>query len=467
MPTLSLADFERDALDTLINYATMPCLSPMYDALWAQHGAIDEATELIADWARERRFANADVTIHRLKDRTPVLVVTVESTAPGGATAMLYGHLDKQPPLGDWSEGLGPFAPVRRGDRLYARGVADDGYSAFAALLAIEAMEANDIPHSRCVVLIEASEESGSPDLEAYLDELKDQLGRVELMICLDSGALTYDRLWVTTSLRGMVHAQVTIKVLTQGQHSGVASGVVPSSFRILRQLLDRIEDASTGDVLLDELRCDIPEQYVNDAAALAEEFGDVVANELPTLSGLELMGTSSEDRILRRTWFPTLSVVGMGGIPEPEVAGNVLRPSTTAVLSFRLPPTVDATRAAQAIHQALSEHVPSSAEVTVVIDGADGWVTPPLAPWLREALEVASNDAFGHAPGFTGEGGTIPFLASLGKRYPGVQFVATGVLGPRSNAHAIDEMLDLPMAVGVTNAVINVLGAFASKKEG
>ncbi|MGC1419394.1 MAG: M20/M25/M40 family metallo-hydrolase [Acidimicrobiales bacterium] len=467
MPTLSLADFERDALETLTHYATLPCLSPMYDAHWVQHGFIDEATELIADWARARQFARADVTIHRLKDRTPVLVVTVEATAPGEGTAMLYGHLDKQPPLGDWSEGLGPYAPVRRGGRLYARGVADDGYSAFAALLAIEAMEARGIPHSRCVVLIEASEESGSPDLEAYLDELKGQLGHVELMICLDSGALTYDRLWVTTSLRGMVHAQVTVTVLTQGQHSGVASGVVPSSFRILRQLLDRVEDASTGDVLLDELRCEIPAQYAIDAVALAREFGDVVAQELPTLSGLELMGTSSEDRILRRTWFPTLSIVGMGGIPEPEVAGNVLRPSTTAVLSFRLPPTVDATRAAQAVRRALSEDVPSSAQVAVVIDGADGWVTPPLAPWLREALDAASLDAFGHAPGYTGEGGTIPFLASLGKRYPGVQFVATGVLGPHSNAHAIDEMLDLPMAVGVTNAVINVLGAFASKKEG
>jgi acetylornithine deacetylase/succinyl-diaminopimelate desuccinylase-like protein len=467
MPTISLADFERDALDTLISYARLPCLSPMFDAAWASNGAIDAATELLASWARERRFAKADVTIHRLKGRTPVLVVTVEATASGGATAMLYGHLDKQPPLGDWSDGLGPFAPVRRGDRLYARGVADDGYSAFAALLAIEAMEANDIPHSRCVVLIEASEESGSPDLEVYLDELKDQLGQVELMICLDSGALTYDRLWVTTSLRGMVHAKLTVKVLTQGQHSGVASGVVPSSFRILRQLLDRVEDASTGEVLLEELHCEIPEQYASDAAALAEEFGDIVAHELPTLDGLDLMGSSSGDRILRRTWFPTLSIVGMGGIPQPEVAGNVLRPSTTAVLSFRLPPTVDATKAAQAVVEALSENVPSSAEVIVEIEGADGWVTPPLAPWLRESLESASMNAFGHAPGYTGEGGTIPFLASLGRRYPGVQFVATGVLGPQSNAHAIDEMLDLATAVGVTNAVIDVLGAFAASKEG
>jgi acetylornithine deacetylase/succinyl-diaminopimelate desuccinylase-like protein len=155
-----------------------------------------------------------------------------------------------------------------------------------------------------------------------------------------------------------------------------------------------------------------------------------------------------------------------MGGIPEPEIAGNVLRPYTTAVLSFRLPPTVDAQKAGAAIVKALSENVPSSAQVTVEVDTADGWLTSALAPWLSEALEAASLDAFGRAPGYTGEGGSIPFLASLGRRYPKAQFVATGVIGPQSNAHAIDEMLDLPMAVGVTNCVINVLGAFATRNE-
>ena len=466
MPNLSLADFERDALSTLKTFATIPCLSPAFDAQWVEHGYLNDAAELLAQWARVRTFAHAEVTIHRLAGRTPVLTVTVEATAAGTGTAVLYGHLDKQPPLGDWSDGLSPYEPVRRGDRLYARGVADDGYSAFSALLAIEAMEAKNIPHSRCVVLIEACEESGSLDLEAYLDELKDHLGEVELMICLDSGALTYDRLWLTTSLRGMVHVVLTVKVLSQGQHSGSASGVVPSSFRILRQLLDRVEDATTGDVLLRELHCETPEKYVHDAAALAQEFGDVIAHELPTLEGLELMGSSAQDRILRRTWSPTLSVVGMGGIPEPEIAGNVLRPYTTAVLSFRLPPTVDAHKAGAAIVKALSENVPSSAQVTVEVDTADGWLTSALEPWLSEALEAASLDAFGRAPGYTGEGGSIPFLASLGKRYPKAQFVATGVIGPQSNAHAIDEMLDLPMAVGVTNCVINVLGAFATRNE-
>jgi acetylornithine deacetylase/succinyl-diaminopimelate desuccinylase-like protein len=466
MPVISLGDFERDALDTLLDYSSIPCLSPMYDSQWVENGEIERATQLLAQWASERRIADLDVSVRRLEGLTPVIVVTVGATAPVEGTAVLYGHLDKQPPLGDWSDGLAPFSPVRRGDRVYARGVADDGYSIFAALLALEAMETNGIAHSRCVVLIEASEESGSPDLEAHLDALHDHLGQVELMICLDSGALTYDRLWVTTSLRGVLNVEVKVEVLLQGQHSGAASGVVPSSFRILRLLLDRLEDPSTGEIRLREFYATIPDDHVAAASSTAEEFGDIVARELPTIDGLTLMGDGAEDRILRRTWFPTLSIVGIGGVPEPQIAGNVLRPSTTAVLSLRLPPSVDAQIAKSALARVLTVDVPYGSKVTLSSwNLGDGWVAPPLAPWLRVALDDASIDAFGRGPGFTGEGGSIPFLASLGRRYPGVQFVATGVLGPHSNAHGIDEMLDLPATVGVANSVTTVLGAYAIAK--
>jgi acetylornithine deacetylase/succinyl-diaminopimelate desuccinylase-like protein len=466
MPALNLSDFEEQCLDTLLAYAKVPCLSPMFDAEWDQHAYIDKALELLRAWASARKLQSFDVSVHRLEGRTPVLVVTVDATAPTTGTVVLYGHLDKQPPLGEWSKGLSPFEPVRRENRVYARGVADDGYATFSALLALESLEANDVPHPRCVVLIEASEESGSPDLEAYLDELAPLLGQVELMICLDSGALTYDRLWVTTSLRGIVVAELSIHVLSQGQHSGSASGVVPSSFRILRQLLDRVEDASTGTILLSALHAEIPDEHRLAAGDLAFEFGDIVGDELPIVEGVNLMGESATERILRRNWYPTLSVTGMGGIPAPEIAGNVLRPYTTATLSFRLPPSVNASDACRAIEEALTHNVPSSARVTLKISGADGWVSPPLAPWLRDALDDASMKAFSHEPGFTGEGGSIPFLASLGKRYPGVQFVATGVLGPHSNAHGIDEMLDLDMTVGVTNSVATVIGAYARKED-
>lgn len=463
---LTLDDFERDAMSTLTTYATLECLSPAFDAAWRENGHIDAAVELLAAWARERRFASARVEVVRLEGRTPLLMVSVEATNDDEATVILYGHLDKQPPLGDWSDGLAPYTPIRRGDRLYARGVADDGYSTFAALLALEELESNAVPHSRCVVLIEASEESGSPDLDAYLDHLRESLGRVELMICLDSGALTYDRLWVTTSLRGLANIDVTVQVLSRGQHSGSASGVVPSSFRILRQLLDRVEDSTTGEVLITELHAQIPEEVRQAALDVAREFGDVIGRDLPVVEGLTLMGADTVERIMNQTWRPTLSVVGMAGLPLPEMAGNVLRPYTTASLSFRLPPTVDAAVAQAVLTEILTSDVPEGAQVSVHSHGADGWSSPRVAPWLAASLEAASQTYFGCSVGYTGEGGTIPFLASLARRYPDVQFVATGVLGPDSNAHGIDEMLHLPTTVALTNAVTSIVEAFAHRKE-
>ena len=296
---LTLADFERDALETLSEFGNIPCLSPMFDERWDENGHIEAAAQLLADWARQRRLAGADVEIHRLPGRTPVLTVTVPATGPGQGTCVLYGHLDKQPPLGDWSEGLDPFVPVRRGDRLYGRGMADDGYAVFAALLALESLEDAGTPHARCVVLIEASEESASSDLDAYLDALSDHLGAVELLVCLDSGALTYDRLWVTSSLRGNVNVRVKVEVVPLALHSGLASGVVPSSFRVLRQLLDRVEDSATGEVLLESLHAEIPPAHVAAAEALTSEFGDVCENELAVLDGVRLMGETPAERQL------------------------------------------------------------------------------------------------------------------------------------------------------------------------
>ncbi|NNN07594.1 MAG: M20/M25/M40 family metallo-hydrolase [Acidimicrobiaceae bacterium] len=464
--SLTLSEFERIALPTLSTYATIECLSPAFDEHWRERGHIDQAIELLAQWARLRVFAQFDVDIVRLEGRTPVLVVTVEATNDDDATVVLYGHMDKQPPLGDWSEGLAPYEPVRRGDRLYARGVADDGYSTFAALLALESLEKGEQPHSRCVVLIEASEESGSPDLDAYLDVLSERLGHVELMICLDSGALTYDRLWVTSSLRGLASVDVTVEVLTRGQHSGSASGIVPSSFRILRQLLDRLEDAETGVVLVPELHGEIPEAAHHAAQEIALEFGESLHFGLPVVENLALMGSDVTERILNQTWRPTLSIVGMAGLPPPEIAGNVLRPSTTASLSFRLPPNVNAARAQRALEDLLTRDVPEGALVSVRGHSADGWSSPVVAEWLVTALEQSSQKYFGRGFSYTGEGGTIPFLASLARRYPNVQFVATGVLGPDSNAHGVDEMLDLPTTIAVTNAVSSIVAAFAHRKD-
>jgi acetylornithine deacetylase/succinyl-diaminopimelate desuccinylase-like protein len=317
------------------------------------------------------------------------------------------------------------------------------------------------------MVLIEASEESGSPDLEAHLDALGAELNEVDLVVCLDSGALSYDRLWVTTSLRGCVVLSLEVAVLEHGVHSGEASGVVPSSFRLARQLLDRIEDPLTGELLLPELSVQIPEHHLAAAASLSGELGDPLATHFPTVAGLELMGRDGAERLVRQSWSAALSVTGVDGIPSVAEGGNVLRASTTLKLSVRIPPSVDAAVAQRALIAALVTEPPAGAVVKVAAgEPAQGWVAPTPARWLIDALDEASTEAFGRTASFLGEGGSIPFLSSLGTRFPEAQFVVTGVLGPDSNAHGPDESLHLPCCFGVTTAVAGVLAALARETE-
>jgi acetylornithine deacetylase/succinyl-diaminopimelate desuccinylase-like protein len=351
------------------------------------------------------------------------------------------------------------------GERLFGRGAGDDGYAAFAAMSAIEAVQATGGRHARCIVLIEASEESASTDLEEYIDALADRIGSPDLVICLDSGCGTYDRLWLTTSLRGLVAVDLTVRVLDEGVHSGAAGGVVPSTFRMLRGLLDRIEDVATGELRVPELHVDLPGDRAAEVRATATELDEHVAGEFPFASGSRPVAHGDPVAQLRaKTWEPTLEVIAIEGVPDRPHGGNVLRPFTTARLSFRLPPTCDPDAAGDAIVAALTADPPYGAQVEAhVVQGASGWNAPTTSPWLATALDEASMDAFGLPYRTIGEGGTIPFMAMLGTRFPDAQFVVTGAMGPGSNAHGPNEFLDLPMARGVTASVAHVLQAHAA----
>src|SRR5437870_75549 len=356
----------KEIVPTLCDFIRIPNVSVAFDPGWAEAGHMARAVGLVADWLRSRPIDGAIVEVQELPGRTPVVVVDVPAHGePGpGGSVLLYGHLDKQPPLAEWRTGLGPWEPVRDGERLYGRGGADDGYAAFAALSAIEAVRAAGGAHRRCVVLIEASEESGSPDLPAHLEGLGDRLGGTDLVIALDSWCWSYDRLWVTTSLRGLLGVELTVEVLTEGVHSGMAGGVVPSSFRVLRRLLDRVEDSATGKVLVDELHVDVPEDRLRQIADVAGDLGDLVAT-YPFAPGVLPLGTGNADRLRARTWEPALEVIAAEGLPSLQNGGNVLRPKTTAGLSFRLPPICDAATAARAVEEALGADPPHGATVT------------------------------------------------------------------------------------------------------
>ena len=456
-----------DIVPVLHEYIAIPNVSLDFDADWREHGFMQQAVDLISTWCRDRPIPGLTVEVIELDGRTPVILMEIPATDPDATaddTVLLYGHLDKQPEMEGWRDDLGPWTPVMEGDRLYGRGGADDGYSAFASLTAIEAVHAAGLSHARCVVLIESSEESGSPDLPAYIDALADRIGTPSLVVCLDSGCIDYDRMWVTTSLRGVVVGTLTVDIVSEGLHSGDASGMVPSSFRIARRLLDRVEDSATGEPLLDELRVEIPAGRLAEARATAAEIG-AIADHYPFVAGAGPTTDDPAEQLLARTWRATLSVVGADGLPPTSRAGNVLRPSTSLKLSFRLPPTADPRAAEAAIVAVLEADPPYGARVSFHdVDAAAGWNAPVTAPWLESALEEASTATFGSPARTFGEGGSIPFMGMLGEKFPDAQFVITGVLGPDANAHGPNEYLHVPTARRLTMAIAHVLDAHARR---
>jgi len=460
--------FASSIVPALERYIAIPNKSPSFDPNWRVAAHMDRAVDLLAAWAREAMPEGARLEVVRLGERTPVIFIDVPGTGgPPGDTVMLYGHLDKQPEMTGWREGLGPWQPVREGDKLYGRGGADDGYAIFASLTALAALRRENVPHARAVILIEACEESGSYDLPAYIEHLAPRIGQLSLVVCLDSGCANYDQLWSTTSLRGLVVGTLTVSLLNEGVHSGDGSGVVASSFRVIRQLLERLEDAETGEIKLPALHVPIPPERVAQAARAAAALGDEVWQKFPLQPGAEPVTKDNAELILNRTWRPALAVTGADGMPPPGNAGNVLRPSTTLKLSLRVPPRLDTARAAAEVKALLEKDPPYGARVSFQSgSGSDGWDAPPVSAWLAAALEAASSRHFGKPAMYLGEGGSIPFMAMLGEKFPEAQFCITGVLGPGSNAHGPNEFLHLPTAQKLTLCVADVLAAHAARAQ-
>ena len=450
-------------LPQLVEYVRIPNKSPLFDREWDANGHMERAVQLMRRWAEAEAPAGSKVEVLRIPGRTPVLMVDV----PGDVDdcVLMYGHLDKQPEFTGWSDGLEPWTPVLRDGKLYGRGGADDGYALFASIAAIRALREQGIPHARCVVLIEASEESGSPDLPAHIDALGARLGQPSLVVCLDAECGNYEQLWCTTSLRGNLIGTLRVDVLREGVHSGTASGVVPSSFRLLRELLARVEDAHSGAILVDELNTPIPADRRAQAEAAAQVLGETVHAKFPFLPGMRAVGDDALELLLNNTWRPTLSVTGAEGLPAFSSAGNVLRPYTSLKLSFRLTPLMDPRLAATALKRALETDPPYGAKVAFTVESAmGGWNAPSFAPWLEQSMQDASRAFFGQESMYMGTGGSIPFMGMLGEKFPGTQFLITGVLGPNSNAHGPNEFLHLDTARKVTGCVAKVLADHATQ---
>jgi acetylornithine deacetylase/succinyl-diaminopimelate desuccinylase-like protein len=466
MDTQGLTDFSRRVWDESIvgrlqEYIRIPNKSPMFDPQWESHGYMEAAVKLMVDWCRAQPVPGMRVEVRRVAGLTPLLLVDIPGELPG--CTLLYGHLDKQPEFTGWLPGLGPWKPVLRDGRLYGRGGADDGYAVFSSLTAIAALKAQKVSLGRCVLLIEACEESGSVDLPRHLEALGDAIGDPSLVICLDAECGNYEQLWCTTSLRGNLTGRLHIRVLKEGVHSGMGTGIAPTPFRIAQQVLARIESPITGEILLDEFQAPIPKDRRAQLVAAAKVLGDEVAGKMPFVSGAKPVSNDPAELLINTTWRPTLAVTGADGLPAVGSAGNVLLPELAFKLSLRTAPTTHAARAANALKQALESDPPYGAQVTFESGGAtNGWNAPAFAPWLEESIARASQQIYGRDAVHVGCGGSIPFMGMLGKRFPRTQFFITGVLGPHSNAHGPNEFLDIEYAKKLTACVSLVLADHA-----
>ena len=463
-------DWDEKILPALTDYIRVPAKSPMFAPDWEQAGLLDAVVKSAADWVAAQKVDGLVLEVIRLPGRTPVLFFEVPATTSATQdTVLMYGHLDKQPEFSGWRGDLGPWTPKYEDGKLYGRGGADDGYAVYASIAAVQELKRQNVPHPRIVGLIETCEESGSRDLLPYIDALRTRLGDVGLVICLDSGAGNYDQLWLTTSLRGMASGTLKVEILTEGIHSGDASGLVPSSFRIMRQVLDRLEDSATGRLLPQSFHCEVPAERLAQAQATAAILGEEVYRRFPWAhydcggSTQFALPTTTDplQALLKRTWEPTLSVTGAEGFPALQDAGNVLRPYTAFKLSLRLPPLVDAAQAVQELKTLLEDNAPYQARVTFDGGGgATGWNAPATTPWFEQALNEASQAHFGASCGYIGQGGTIPLMNMLSEGFPKAQMMVCGVLGPKSNAHGPNEFLHVPYAKRLTASVAQVIGA-------
>lgn len=437
---------DSEVIPLLMDYIRVPSLSPLYDPDWESNGLMEQAQKLLLDYVHNIGIQGLKTQILKEPGKPWMFYGEVPGTDPSLGTILIYGHMDKQPHFPNWIAGTNNTEPAIIDGKLYGRGGADDGYAMPSAALLIKTLQDLGLPHGRIVIIGETEEESGSPNLMYLISQLKAQIGDPELIICLDSGAGDYEHLWLTSSLRGVIAAELTVSVINNGLHSGEASGVVPSSFRIIRNLLDRIEDSVTGVMKVPELFQDISEDELAKVESVAKVLGDSIFTKVEWFGSTQPMTHDVVQGLLNKTLRPTLSVTGADGFPPLAVAGNVLRPKTSLKLSIRVPPAVDANQAFEKVKEVLTRDPPYQASVEVKKVGAgNGFAPKPLDQWMSDVIQQASLNYFGTDALYMGEGGSIPFMGALAEMFPRAKFVVTGVLGPNSNAHSANEFLHIP----------------------
>lgn len=208
-------EWDTSVEEALKSFIRLPALSPDFDKKWEENGVLLKALEDAQAWAEKQGIKGLRCEIIKDDGFTPCLFVEVDATSDKKfeRSVFFYGHLDKQPPNEGWDPDKSAWEPVIQNGRLYGRGAVDDGYAFYTSLAAVKALQTLGIPHPRCVGLFETCEESSSRHYESYLKEAEQKLGDIGLVIALDSCCGDYDRLWVTSSLRGMLGARLKFEL--------------------------------------------------------------------------------------------------------------------------------------------------------------------------------------------------------------------------------------------------------------
>lgn len=456
-------DFDSNILPGLEEFIRIDNLSPEFDPEWETNGKAEKAGMHLLNWAKSQGIKGLKGELIKSPGKTHFLLIEIE---PQGInkTVLLYGHFDKQPSLGEWEEGLHPNKPVIKNGLLYGRGSSDDGYALFSMIEAVKLIQLQNCKHGHIVIALESGEESGSPDLISYLKTYKERTGNPDLMICLDSGCKDYSCLWLTTSLRGLTKIEVEIECLKEDVHSGEAGGIAPDAFSILRILLNRLEDSKTSKIIV-PLNAEIPKYIMEDAEKLADYLKEKVVTDLVKLAdGVVPITDDYKELILNNTWRPTMVVIGINH-PQVEGSGNILRSKIKACLSFRLPPTFNCKDAEKIITEILTKDPPYNAKINVKVNiSVNGWAAKNLNNSLKKSFSKSSNYLFGKDYYSNGEGGTIGFIPELGELYPECEMLVTGVLGPGSNAHSINECLNIDYTNKMTVALAHAIYDFCNQ---
>ena len=449
--------WDTRALPALMDFIRIPCKSTAFDPHWESNGYLNQACTFISAWVKQQ-LPQASCEIIQEPGKTPCLWLDVPAYhAQTDNTVAFYGHLDKQPEASGWSEGLGPWTPVIRDGKLFGRGCSDDGYSVFLMISALVSLREQGLGHPHCVGIFETQEESGSIDLPHYLTALKERFNHPISLFVLDNQCCDYQRLWLNTSLRGVISAVLRVKTLHHNVHSGTYSGILPDAFAIAQHLLSRIHEPLSGRVLLDSFHTQIPENRKKQLLQAAKLLEASTSYYPPLLDGVQTKTTSVFDSIYNSTWEPALTVTAIDGLANLNQAANVVPKEIALKLSIRIPPNIDLARAIQDLEKTVTQNVPFHASVTLEdIRQGSGW-TPPLTAQNQETerlLNTCSQSVFHEDVAFSATGGSISIIPEFEKCLPGTSIMLLGVLGPGSNAHGPDESLNIEYVKKLTNVL-------------